>query len=62
MRIPLQEYKSDDIRKNLNYMSLQIYTNLVLQIFIHWNISDRRGSSSLHDREIIARVGNIPVV
>ena len=46
MRIPLQEYnKSDDIRKTLNYTSLQLYTNSVLRIFIHWNIFDRRGSS-----------------
>ena len=43
MRIlPFQEYnKSDDIRKTLNYTSLQMCTNSVLWIFIHWNISGR---------------------
>ena len=49
------------LEKYLNYMSLQMYTNSV-----HWNISGQRGSSflwtTLHDREIIARAGNIPVV
>ena len=45
MRIPLREYnKSDAIRKTLNNTSLQMYTNSVLRIFIHWNISGRRGS------------------
>ena len=30
MRTPLQEYKSDDVRKTLNYMSQQMYTLAII--------------------------------